>query len=647
MTTPRPRTTLKTPEAALAAPVRFRIAPVDLAGHLFEVVCDVAEPDAEGQRFSLPAWIPGSYMIREFARNIVSMTAASRGRAIELTKEDKHTWRTAPCRGPLRLVYRVYAWDASVRAAHLDETHGFFNGTSVFVRLEGFADRPHEVHIVAPTGRVFRDWRVATTLPEHGAARYGFGRYRAPDYDALIDHPVEMGRFRLETFDAGGVPHEIAYTGPVPNLDAARVNEDLAVLCAAQIRFFEPDAAERSPSPSTAAPFDRYLFLTAVAGEGYGGLEHRASTALLCARDSLPVAAVDAQPSGERTSGYLTFLGLASHEYFHSWNVKRMKPAVFAPYHLARENYTSLLWIFEGFTSYYDDLFLLRTQLATRTQYCAMLARTIDDVLAGPGRHLQSVADSSFDAWVKYYRQDENTPNAVVSYYKKGSLVALCLDLLVRQRSRGRRSLDDAMRLMWRRHGRGFYGAGGAGIAEDAFPSLVLEATGVDVGDEIQRWAHGTDDLPIEPLLAPFGATLRFEPLGSGPSIGARIAAGDPRLSTVATGGPAHRAGLSAGDVLVAIDDLRVVPGRLEAQLARYRPGDVVSVVSFRGDQLQTRRLTLAAGPQRAVIELLPKATKETQRLRDSWLHGLAVGPTSGARPRPTARQTDPRRRRR
>ena len=414
-----------------AAGVRYRIAPIDPKAHLFEVVCDIAAPDAGGQRFSLPAWIPGSYMIREFARNIVSLVGECRDGPVVLTKRDKHTWDAAPCDGPLRLRYRVYAWDWSVRAAHLDETHGFFNGTSVFVQVAGREDDAHDVEIAAPAGRGYRDWRVATTLPEAGATRHGFGAYRAANYDALIDHPVEMGAFRLERFDAAGVPHEIAYSGVVPNLDAARIDADLAVLCAAQIRFFaEPGKAKRG-----GAPFDRYLFLTAVAGEGYGGLEHRSSTALLCSRDALP--AVGDPP--ERSSAYLTFLGLVSHEYFHSWNVKRMKPAAFAPYDLARENYTSLLWIFEGFTSYYDDLFLVRTGLATEEQYLGMLAKTIDDVAAGAGRTTQSVAESSFDAWIKYYRQDENTPNAVVSYYKKGSLVALCLDLLIRRESRGRR----------------------------------------------------------------------------------------------------------------------------------------------------------------------------------------------------------------
>ena len=602
--------------APTSTAVAFRIVPIDPKAHLFEVVCDIADPDRAGQAFSLPAWIPGSYMIREFARNIVSIDAECGGTAIEIVKRDKHSWLTRPCDGPLRLRYRVYAWDPSVRAAHVDEDHAFFNGTSVFVRAEGRDHLPIEVEIAPPAGRAYRDWQVATTLPEQGAPRHGFGTYRADDYDALIDHPVEMGRFRLERFTAAGVPHEIAYTGAIPNLDAARVNADVEKLCAAQIRFFEPGKAAK-------APFGRYLFLTAVSGDGYGGLEHRSSTALLCSRDALPVAGAKGGKA-ERSSAYLTFLGLVSHEYFHSWNVKRIKPAAFAPYDLARENYTSLLWIFEGFTSYYDDLFLARTGIASESQYFGMLAKVVDDVMGGSGRRTQSVAESSFDAWVKYYRQDENAANAVVSYYKKGSLVALCLDLLIRRRSAGKASLDDVMRLMWRRFGRDFYDGGGDGIAEDAFPGLVREATGVDVADEVRRWAHGTDDLPLGALLETFAITLRFEPATTTASIGARVssAGGEPKLAAVMNGGAAHAAGLSAGDTLVAIDDLRVPAGRLDALLARYRAGDEVRVTAFRGDLLQTRTLTLEPSARRAVIAVADKQPRTARRLREAWLTG-------------------------
>jgi predicted metalloprotease with PDZ domain len=611
-----------TKSAKAEAAVRYSIVPIDPKGHLFEVTCEVAEPEAGGQRFSLPAWIPGSYMIREFARHIVSIEATSAGRAIELRKRDKHSWQAEPCDGPVRLRYRVYAWDPSVRAAHLDETHGFFNGTSVFLRVAGHEDRPHEVDLHAPPGRTYRAWRVATTLPELSAARHGFGTYRAANYDALIDHPVEMGTFRLERFDAAGVPHEIAYTGVIPHLDAARINADVAKICAAQIRFFGT-LTSSGRKPRVEAPFERYVFLTAVAGEGYGGLEHRSSTALLASRDALPV---EGRGSREADAAYLTFLGLVSHEYFHAWNVKRIKPAAFAPYDLAQENYTSLLWIFEGFTSYYDDLFLIRTGLASERQYLGMLAKTIDDVLAGAGRLTQSVAESSFDAWVKYYRQDENTPNAVVSYYKKGSLVALCLDLHIRIQSRGRASLDDAMRLLWTRYGRGFYAGEGKGLAEDAFPDLVLEATRVDVSAAVDRWAYRTGELPLAELLAGVGLELRRETSPPTAALGAKLAVSgsDTRLATVFSGGAAHEAGLSGGDTLIAIDGLRVMPGRAATLVSRYRPGDAVDVTVFRNDLLMTRRLIFGSTQAGVVIEPSAKPAKRAARLREEWLGGDA-----------------------
>ena len=623
---------MKAPVRDQPAAVRYRITPIDPKGHLFEVVCDIDDPEPAGQRLSLPAWIPGSYMIREFARHIVSIDAACDGRPVDLQKQDKHTWQAEACDGRLRIRYRVYAWDASVRAAHLDETHGFFNGTSVFLRVAGHEDAPHEVDLRPPTGRAGRGWRVATTLPEHGAARHGFGLYRAADYDALIDHPVEMGTFRLETFEAEGVPHEIALTGVLPRLDAERLNADLALLCSAQIRFFGalPDEGPRPKrrARDAQAPFDRYVFLTAVSGEGYGGLEHRASTALATSRDALP-APGDATSAGGNAA-YLTFLGLVSHEYFHSWNVKRIKPAVFARYDLAQENYTRLLWIFEGFTSYYDDLFLVRTGLATPQQYFGLLAKTVDDVMAGPGRLVQSVADSSFDAWVKYYRQDENTPNAVVSYYKKGSLVALCLDLHLRDQSRGRASLDDAMRLMWTRYGRDFYDGARRGLAEDGFASLVEEATGVDVRDVVERWAYGTEDLPLDALLARAGLVLGSGGGRATASLGARlaVAGGDTRFATVVHGGAAHEAGLSGGDVLVALDGLRVPAGKAAAMLGRYRGGDVVEVTAFRNDVLMTRRVTLTTAQGPATITRADKPGRRAAGLCSQWLGQEAAADT-------------------
>lgn len=594
----------------MANPIRYRITSLDPASHLYDVSVTVATPAAEGQVFSLPAWIPGSYMIREFGKNIVQLRGESNGRKVAVRKLDKHTWQAAPCKGALTLHYQVYAWDLSVRTAHLDGTHGFFNGTSVFLAAHGFEQGAHEVEIVRPAGEQFKRWRVATALPELKAKRYGFGSYVAPDYDALIDHPVEMGDFALATFQAHGVPHDVVITGRVPNLDMARLCDDLRKICEAQIAFFEPR--------SKRAPMDRYVFMTLAVGDGYGGLEHRASTALICSRADLPV-----KGKPEQSDGYRTYLGLCSHEYFHTWNVKRIKPAVFAPYDLRQENYTSLLWLFEGFTSYYDDLFLVRTGVIDTENYLKLVAKTITGVLRGTGRKKQSVAESSFDAWVKYYRQDENATNAIVSYYTKGSLVAMGLDLSIREQTAGRRSLDDVMRGLWARYGRDFYEGGGTGVQEEEILALMEHWTGADLKRFFDRHIRGTDDVPLETLLPAFGVAYAAElPSSAKPWLGARITreGSDAKLAAVYEGGPALQAGLSAGDRLVALDGLRVPASGPDGLLGRYRVNDTVRIHAFRRDELMefSVRLKPDSAPQISLSAIARPVA--VVRQREAWL---------------------------
>ncbi|VWB79516.1 peptidase M61 domain-containing protein [Burkholderia aenigmatica] len=599
----------------MTQPIRYSIAPKDLAAHLFEVTVTVADPDPEGQRFSLPVWIPGSYLVREFARNIVTLGAYNdAGRKVRIAKTDKHTWQAAPVNGALTLRYDVYAWDLSVRSAYLDESGGFFNATAVFLSVAGREGAPCEVDIAKPAGAAFRAWRVGTALPEaRGTKRYGFGAYRASNYDELSDHPVTIGEFALATFDAHGVPHDIVIAGRVTQLDMERLRTDLKRVCEAQIALFEPKSKK--------APMDRYVFMTLAVSDGYGGLEHRASTALICNRTDLPV-----KGRPETTEGYRTYLGLCSHEYFHTWNVKRIKPAAFVPYDLSKENYTSLLWLFEGFTSYYDDLMLVRSGLMSQDEYFAALGRTVAGVLRGTGRLKQSVAESSFDAWIKYYRQDENATNAIVSYYTKGSLVALAFDLAIRAQTRNKKSLDDVMRLLWQRYGRDFYRGKQAGVEENEVEALIEEATGVALGRLFADAVHGTRDLPLAELLAPFGVTLTPDVANGAaakPTIGARLRGGaDCTFAAVYEGGAAHRAGLSAGDTLIAVDGLRVTGSNLDALLARYRPGDKVEVHAFRRDELRTAKLKLD-GPEVTRYRLTAAAKPvAVSKAREAWLKG-------------------------
>jgi predicted metalloprotease with PDZ domain len=597
-------------------PVHYSIVPKNPAAHIFEVTLTVAAPDPAGQRFLLPVWIPGSYMIREFARNIVTLQAFNAaGRRIAIEKIDKHAWQAAPHDGPIQLRYEVYAWDMSVRAAHLDDTIGFFNGTSVFLAVEGQSAAPCVVDIHPPQGAAYRGWRVATALSEmRGTKRYGFGAYQAESYDELVDHPVTLGDFALGSFTAHGVKHDIVISGKVIGLDMKRLEADLKRVCEAQIALFEPRTKR--------APMDRYVFMTVAVSDGYGGLEHRASTALICNRGDLPVTG---RP--ETSEGYRTYLGLCSHEYFHTWNVKRIKPAAFAPYDLSQENYTTLLWLFEGFTSYYDDLMLVRSGLIGAGDYFALLGKTIGGVLRGSGRLKQSVAQSSFDAWVKYYRADENSPNAIVSYYQKGSLVALAFDLTIRAQTANRKSLDDVMRLLWQRYGRDFYEGKGRGIEEAEVEALFAEATGADLKALFRDGVRGTRDLPLDALFARFGITLAPDAGGNGAasksSLGARVRGGaDCTIAVVHDGGAAQKAGLSAGDVLVAIDGLRVTGSNLDNLLGRYLPGARVEIHAFRRDELRRTELRLD-GPEVARYKLtLADGRAQAKQWRERWLKG-------------------------
>lgn len=586
-----------------STPILYSIQPRNARAHTFNVCCTVASPDPAGQRFALPAWIPGSYLIRDFARHIVAIRAQSGSKPVRLTKLDKHTWQAAPLKHgeSITVTCEIYAWDLSVRGAHLDETHAFFNGTSVFLRVLGQEELPCLVDVRPPAGEAFEDWRVATALePAHGemlcAKQHGCGLYRAASYDELIDHPVEMGHFALAHFVACGIPHEIAITGQ-HDCDMQRLTADLKRICEWQIRFFgEP------------APMSRYVFLITAVGDAYGGLEHRASTALLCSRNDLPWRGMK-----KMSEGYRTFLGLCSHEYFHSWNVKRIRPAAFTPYDLNRENYTSLLWAFEGITSYYDDLALLRCGVIELKDWLELVAKTISNVQRGPGRRRQTLAESSFDAWNKYYRPDENTPNTVVSYYAKGALVALALDLTLRSKTSGAISLDDIMRTLWRR-----YGNTGIGVGEEDIRLIADECSGLNLKRFFSAAVHGTGELPLKKLLAPFGLKLEWVPAKT-PSLGIKTVdeGGQVKLATVYDGSAAQLAGLSAGDILLAINGLRVTSSNIDKLLTRYQAGDTVKVHAFRRDELMEFRGRLDRPPA-DTARLVADAGSNS--LRRGWL---------------------------
>jgi predicted metalloprotease with PDZ domain len=547
--------------------IRYRIALDDLHGHHYRVTLSVPQPAAQ-QQLSLPVWINGSYMVREFGRHLSALTARQGSRRVALRQLDKTSWQ-ADCSGGAALVlsYRVYAFDTSVRAAFLDSRRGFFNNTSLCLRVHGREAGVHRLQL----GPLPHGWEVATAMP---AAADGAPRaFEAACYDELVDHPVELGSFWRGGFSAGGVPHELVVAGALPGFDGDRLLADTRRICAAQIHFWHGHDGGKPP-------FERYLFLLNAVEDGYGGLEHRASTALIAARRDLPRARTDGI-----SDGYLTLLGLISHEYFHSWNVKRLKPAELAQVDWQRENHTTLLWFFEGFTSYYDELLLRRCGLIDAPRYLRLLARTLNAVAATPGRQVQSVAASSFDAWVKYYRADENTPNATVSYYLKGALVALCLDLTLRQRGR---CLDDVLRGLWQQ-------SGGGPVTEAQIADMLAQVAGRRLDAELQAWVHGTDELPVADLLAKLGVQTVRERAGLAAGLGLRLSEGPVSgvlVKSVLAGSAAAAAGVSAGDELLAVDGWRI--RRLDDALAWIGHGQRLRLLLVR-DQ---RVLTLTVQPQ-------------------------------------------------
>jgi len=521
---------------ASPAPIHYRVQAADLHAHLYRVTLTVARPRA-GQRVALPVWIPGSYLVREFSKNLQQLQAHQGGQALALQQLDKCSWQAACVADqPLTLNYTIYAFDSSVRTAWLDAQRGFFNSTSLCLRVEGQEDFPHELELTddgAPAS-----WSVATGLTPVKINRRGFGRYRAADYDELADSPFELGAFWSGSFTAAGVPHRFVVAGAPPSFDSERLLADVRRICETEIRFWH--AGGQATGRSGKAPHRSYVFMLNATDDGYGGLEHRNSTALICTRRDLP--RLGTKPS----EGYTTLLGLISHEYFHTWNVKRLRPTEFTRYDYSQENYTELLWFFEGFTSYYDDLLLRRADLLDDAGYLKLLNKSINQLQQTPGRAVQSVAQASFDAWVKYYRTDENTPNATVSYYGKGALVALCLDLMLR--AEGLHTLDDVMRGLWQR-------CQGGPMREDDLLQVLHGLSGRSWTREIRRWVHSTAELPLRELLQRHGVAVHEEPAQLAQRLGLRANEGQTlQIKAVLRGGAAEQAGFAAGDEWLGIE---------------------------------------------------------------------------------------------
>ena len=563
--------------------LHYQIEFDDYRQHLIHVTLRfVADPT---QVLSLPTWIPGSYLIREFSKHIESVRAYDEeGRLLEIQKFEKNKWRLFNTDHELITVeYDVYAYDLSVRGAYVDQTRLYVNPACACLGLEGQEDKAVEVELFLPDE--LKHFQLATGMASKSLVK---GRFtlKAKNYAELIDAPFELAEQTRFGFEANGIPHEFVVSGKHA-MNAARMQQDIEKICATEISMFG------------SAPFSNYTFMTMATANSYGGLEHPNSTSLISPREDLPKANEPEEPSED----YQRFLGLCSHEYFHSWLVKFIRPENFVNYDLNKEGYTSLLWIFEGFTSYYDDLILLRSGVISQASYIKLLKTQIDRYLQNPGRFVQSVSESSFDAWVKFYRQDENSNNAGTSYYNKGCLVALCLDLGLRLRGS---SLDALMRKLYENAQKGIQ------VHERTIVELCNELTGDNWIEQINHLINTTDELPLDQLFPEFGLSYSLKNDKSLP-LGLKLV-DKPEgvlVQSARRDGAAAQAGLSAHDVIIAIDGLKATVKLVE----KYAKQEgIYSILAFRRDELMSFDVK-AAGSELTEVEL----KVEDQAKAEKW----------------------------
>ena len=563
--------------------LHYQIEFDDYRQHLIHVTLRfVADPT---QVLSLPTWIPGSYLIREFSKHIESVRAYDEeGRLLEIQKFEKNKWRLFNTDHELITVeYDVYAYDLSVRGAYVDQTRLYVNPACACLGLEGQEDKAVEVELFLPDE--LKHFQLATGMTSKSLVK---GRFtlKAKNYAELIDAPFELAEQTRFSFEANGIPHEFVVSGKHA-MNAARMQQDIEKICATEISMFG------------SAPFSNYTFMTMATANSYGGLEHPNSTSLISPREDLPKANEPEEPSED----YQRFLGLCSHEYFHSWLVKFIRPENFVNYDLNKEGYTSLLWIFEGFTSYYDDLILLRSGVISQASYIKLLKTQIDRYLQNPGRFVQSVSESSFDAWVKFYRQDENSNNAGTSYYNKGCLVALCLDLGLRLRGS---SLDALMRKLYENAQKGIQ------VHERTIVELCNELTGDNWIEQINHLINTTDELPLDQLFPEFGLSYSLKNDKSLP-LGLKLVEKPEGVlvQSARRDGAAAQAGLSAHDVIIAIDGLKATVKLVE----KYAKQEgIYSILAFRRDELMSFDVK-ASGSELTEVEL----KVEDQAKAEKW----------------------------
>lgn len=603
--------------AAPAAPeIAFTVAMPRPHTHLFDIDISIkrgptATAPAE-ELLVMPVWTPGSYLIREFQRNVQDFEAKdAAGQPLKWEKINKNTWRVVTNGSrDWHATYRVYANELTVRTSELNSSHAYWNSANLLMYLEGFLTSPSTVRVIAPDV-----WKVATGLPGVPGQRNTF---RAENFDVLYDSPFEASNFKIIVFNVKGVPHRIVIDGE-GNYDPERMRRDVQKIVETQIELMGGEI-----------PYRDYTFILHLRSGAGGGLEHANSTSLGYPRFGFAIQRGDRSTSaapvqaGTPQRDYRGFLSLVSHEFFHLWNVKRIRPDALGPFDYTKENYTKLLWVAEGITDYYADLTLRRAGLITDGEFISATARAIQSLQNTPGRLVQSVEESSFDSWVKFYRPDENSINSQVSYYDKGAILGLLLDLEIRKRTNGAKSLDDVLRYLYTE----FFKKNRNYTPED-FQRAAELAAGGSLEEFFAKYVRGKDELNYNAALEAVG--LRLETTVVGPTgqpvervyLGADVRQEQDRLmvTRVYAGSPAYDQGLNTGDQIVALDNARVTRDFFNARVAEKKPGDVLNLTIFRFDELSTLLIKLggrADGPYRIVP--LPAQTEAQKRMLRSWL---------------------------
>jgi predicted metalloprotease with PDZ domain len=560
------------------------------ATHYVEVEAVVPTGGQASIELTMAVWTPGSYMVREYARHLEQVTAQTPdGQRLAIDKSRKNRWQIQTNGAdPVHVAYRVYGREMSVRTNWVEADFALLNGAPTFLTLANAGGRPHEVQLLLPEG-----WKTSITgLPP--AADGALHHYRAADFDTLVDSPILAGNPAIYAFEVEGMPHYLVNEGEGGVWDGPRSARDVERLVQAHRHMWGT------------LPYDRYVFLNLLTEAG-GGLEHKNSTVLMASRW---------QTRSRRS--YLDWLGLVSHEFFHVWNGKRLRPVELGPFDYENEVYTRSLWVVEGITSYYTELGVRRAGLCTNEEFLERLSRLIDRLQATPGRLVHALDMASYDAWIKFYRNDENSLNTTISYYTKGAVVALLLDAIVQQATAGTRCLDDVMRLAYGRY------ADTRGYTPEEFQATVQEVAGVD----LTAWFHSalasTDELDYTPVLEWFG--LRFAtpgPVATKAWLGlsTRIDSGRLVVTQVPRHTPGWQSGINVDDELLGLDDYRVRPEQWETRLEQYRPGEQVSMLLARRDRLLRLNVTLGSEPPRRwKLEAHPEAS-EAQRARlTAWL---------------------------